>query len=47
MEETLYILDQHHHIVCTCTQLEAQLELLQGLPEGYEIVNEYDEPLPH
>ena len=37
-----YVLDQHRHILCVETALEAALDLIEGLPPGYVIVDEND-----
>lgn len=45
MEQMFYVLDQYKHILCTCSETEAKLEQLAGMPPGYEIVDEDDKPV--
>lgn len=40
---TYYVLDNHRKILCTCTECEASLEIMAGMPEGYTIVDDNDQ----
>ena len=44
-EVTYYVLDQHRHITCFENAVEAALDLMQGLPPGWVIVDESDNPV--
>lgn len=45
MNTDFYVLDNHKRILCVETAIEAALDLLQGLPKGYEIVDDDDKPI--
>ncbi len=40
-----YVLDNHRHIVICENQIEAALDLMQGLPPGWVIVDDNDNPV--
>ena len=44
-DTTYYVIDHHKRIMCFENALEATLDLLTGLPPGWAIVDEDDNPV--